>query len=78
MPSNKVKQSKKTILNDKAKFVSAGENNLLYELVLSTKSIFPIYEGNDDDSKPAVEQLTVLVQEAHDLVLLIETLARHR
>ena len=74
MLSNNVKRSKKTILNDKAKFATAGENNLSYELVLSTRSIFLVYEDNDDNSKPAVAQLTLLVQEAHDLVLLTEML----
>ena len=44
----------------------------------STKSISLIYEGNDYDSKPAVAQLTLVVQEAHDLILLTETVARHR
>ena len=61
MPSNDVKWSKKTILKDTAKFATADENNLSYELVLSTKSIFLVYEGNDDDSKAAVAQLTLLV-----------------
>ena len=78
MLSNNVKRSKKTILIDKAKFATASENNLSYQLALSTKSIFLVYESNDDDSKPAVAQLTLLVQEAHDLALLTETLARHR
>ena len=44
---------------------------------LSIKSIFLIDEGNDYDSKPAVAQLILVVQEVHDLILLTETVAQH-
>ena len=78
MLSNNVQQRKKQFRMIKPSLLLHVKTIYYMNSFLSTKLIFLIYEGNDYDSKPAVAQLTLVVQETHDLILLTETVARHR